>query len=257
MYPLRDEPIIVALIAGVDPQGNANYSADLTTAFGQKFGSGPGCAGTVRVEDELDPNDPTQTVPGFLETAQAVPPVRLRRFAEHFASDESDQYMFSVCDADYSPALFGIAEEISRQIEPACLRGCALNTEPGAVVVVPSCQVTREYHDQIETMRECKHDTEMIGGVEIRVYDWDEASGYQMPDDDADSCYAILVDDGPASGEAPHTDSPADDLDEKCYEQGFNVEFFVQRRPGFEAQPGEAIVASCTMASNAALECGV
>ncbi|MCA9700861.1 MAG: VWA domain-containing protein, partial [Myxococcales bacterium] len=67
-------------------------------AFLADYGIDPGCVGA--------------------NGEQAVPPVRLREFAESFQTGE-ERNMFSICQDDYSAALTAIADRIRDQIKPA------------------------------------------------------------------------------------------------------------------------------------------
>ena len=150
--------VLVSIIAGVGPDGEAIYRDGDDPQFQQDFGIGPGCGS---------------------ENGQAVPPVRLRELAEAFALDEQ-QSMFSICDGDYAPALAAIAEAIAAQIQPACVPACVADTDPSTEVLDPSCTLVQDSptgdgrFEQIEVPA-CEDD----GSVP----------------DEADACYVALVGD--------------------------------------------------------------
>ncbi len=218
------QEVIVALIGGVSNTGEAFY-ADVDNTdpeFQTNFGIGPGC-----------------TAPGDVS---AVPPVRLRDMTEAFTPDN----MFSICEADYSPALEAIANRIKDQIQPACYTKCVKDTDAATAVVDPECTVEEDPpgngSDDVVRLEECLRDG---NGYVIDP----DTNDYSMPADDINVCYALLTDD---SG---NTASTADDMSMECIDSSFNLEFKIARRPGFPAEGGTSISATCSLADFPEVSC--
>ncbi|MGH1341154.1 MAG: vWA domain-containing protein [Nannocystales bacterium] len=213
------QEVIVSAIAGV-PENYPDIQLlsyaegpDATNpdSFQAKFGIGQGCSS---------------------EVAEAVPPVRLREFAETFLVGEDDNNLFSVCSTDYGPALESIAESIRDQLKPACMPECVADNdiEEG---LQPLCTLTQTYNDgsgtEEDNVPECGADGSVPEG--------------------ADLCFVNLVDqDG-------STDSEDDDMDPACIEAGWNLEFRVNRREGVPAPGGAQISATCQLSSNKLVDC--
>jgi hypothetical protein len=211
-----DQEIIVALIGGVDAQGDVVYAdvGDTDPEFQNDFGIGPGC-----------------TAPGG---ATAVPPVRLRDFVNRYTMDN----MFSICNDDYSVALDAIASRIRDQIQPACYTKCALDTDPATALVEPECVVEESQpgQDDAVELQECQRDASGAYVIDPSTDD------HAMPSGDVNVCYALLTDD------ANLTPSTADDMSPECTDLNYNLEFKMTRRPGFPAPGGSYISASCSLA---------
>jgi hypothetical protein len=219
--------VIVALIGGVNSEGQPFY-ADVTDAdpqFQDDFGIGPGCT----APNPLDPNVPIT----------AVPPVRARVVTEEFG----DGNMFSICEQDYSPALEAIAERIRDQIQPACYWQCVLDTNMGTEIIEPQCVVNQYIPGEGESeIVECLRDGD--GYVLDPMSD-----DYAMPSDDVNVCYAMRVDKSGLSAD------PLDDMSPECVEANFNLEFVLERRPGFPAPGGTSVAAECEMADFPEVTC--
>jgi len=198
-----EQQVIVSIIAGVGSDGGVTYQDAADPQLQQDFGIGPGCEG---------------------EGGPAVPPVRLRELAQAFEVS-GRQNVFSICDADYSPALTTIAEAIAEQIRPTCFPACAADTDPSTEELEPSCTLIQESpnvdgsFDQIE-VPPCEPDGSVPAGV--------------------DSCYVAL------SGEARH---------EFCIDAGFNLELEIVRREGVALPEGTAILPQCELTDDKALDC--
>ena len=227
-----DQEVIMALIGGVSGGGEDAeiFYSDVTAtdpAYQDSFGIGPGC----QAANPLNPDEPIQ----------AVPPVRLRDMTETFTPNN----MFSICDTDYSPALAAIAEKIKDQIQPACYAECVKDTDAATPVVEPECTVEEDPpgDDPKVTLQECAKDA--------NGYIWDTGTmDYQMPSDDVNVCYALLVDD---TGSV--TSDPNDDMSDECTEDNYNLEFKIARRPGYPAVGGTAISATCSLADFPEVDC--
>ncbi|MEZ4381626.1 MAG: VWA domain-containing protein [Nannocystaceae bacterium] len=211
--------VLVAVIGGVPP----DYSGDPTEIpyeqsgldpdFLTDFGTDPGCESAVG--------------------GQAVPPVRLREFAEAFQVGE-DTNLFSICNPDYSPALKAIADKIRDQIKPACMRDCvadANGTTPyldASCVLLESNTATGESNEIPECVKN--------GG------------NFEPPDGDS-VCFVYLVDpDGAAS-----PDNPDDDMSQECVDEGWNLEFRLFRTTA--APAGSSVQAICELSDLKEIDC--
>ena len=210
------QEILVAAIAGVNSDGTVSYQDSLAGTmndpdFQDNFGIGPGCTSTV---------------------AEAVPPVRIREFAEAF-SVAGRQNLFSVCDTDYSPALEAIAEQIRDQIRPACMPECVADIDPTTERLDPSCvlqqQAPTETGNVTTTIEACNADGSLPDG--------------------ADVCFQARTDKTMA------TPGTIDDMDPVCIMEGWNLEFFIVRRDGVPAPGGTQVSATCQLSQNRAIDC--
>ncbi|MGH1340635.1 MAG: VWA domain-containing protein [Nannocystales bacterium] len=181
-------------------------------SFQARFGIGQGCSSSV---------------------AEAVPPVRLREFAEAFLVGDNDNNLFSVCSTDYGPALEAIADSVRGQLRPACMPACVADTDPVTVGLQPQCTLTQSWNDG-------------TGFVEESIPECD-AGGSVPPG--ADACFAALVDPGGA------TEATDDDMQPACVDEGWNLEFRINRSAGAPAPSGAEIRAVCELSQNKALDC--
>jgi hypothetical protein len=221
------QEIVVGLIGGVGTDGVPIYRDALDPAFQTSFGMGPGC-------EAANPNDPDDVI-------QAVPPVRLRELVDAFTPGN----MFSICAPDYTDALTSIAERLGPQITPACYAACVADTDPSTLALDPECSVTedRPGSDAEVPVPEC-----MRGQTEGYAID-SETGEYVMPSDDVDVCYAMLTD------REHETATTSDDMSAVCGDLHFNLEFMIERRPGFPAPSGTSITAICSLAEFPDVEC--
>lgn len=207
----QDAEVLVAVISGV-PEGYARGEAELTyqdgadATFMDDYGIGPGCSSAA---------------------GEAIPPVRLKEFAEEFEVD-NQRNLFSVCNSDYTPALEKIAEIIGRQLKPACFPACAADTDPATETLDPLCTVTEEIPDG-------------MGGLERNVLLEcdvnDSAQAWDYPPGE-DACYRLLTD---------------TDMSDECAEAGWNLEFKIERRK--RAPVGATVDAACTLSQQKDLDC--
>jgi len=214
------QEILVSAIAGVPenyPQvQQLSYAqgADPTNpdSFQARFGIGQGCSSQV---------------------AEAVPPVRLREFAEAFLVGENDNNLFSVCSTNYGPALGAIADSVRNQLRPTCMPACVADIDAVAEGLQTLCTLTQTSNDGSgiieESIPEC-------GG------------GGSVPDG-ADVCFVSLVDQNGS------TSSPDDDMQSACINEGWNLEFRIVRREGVPAPSGSQIGATCELSPNRAIDC--
>jgi hypothetical protein len=210
-----DQELILALIGGVDAQGNTFYgNVDNTDPeFQDSFGIGPGCTGAG---------------------AEAVPPVRMKAVVNRYTAGN----MFSICNSDYSPALDAIAQKIKDQIRPACYTKCVKDTDASTMLVDPECTVEEDPPGNDNTVRleECLKDASGSYVIDQTTND------YSMPSDGVNVCYALLTD------EAMATASSFDDMSDECKALNYNLEFKIARRAGFPAAGGTSISATCSLA---------
>jgi hypothetical protein len=215
--------VLVAVIAGV-PEGYTDgaplvYQDSADWRFNLEYGIGPGCGrGTESIGDP----------PG-------IPPVRLREFAERYATEGRN--MFSICNADYAVALQEIAESIERLGSRACVPGCATDTNPRVDLLQPGCTVIEER-------------SEVDGGdraVPACVLD---NSSWHFPNEATNLCYRQLTD--PDNG-TPWTH---DDMSPQCVSRGSNLEFVVERREGVPVPPGVGVRVDCQLDGPVGTMCG-
>ncbi len=200
-----EQEVLVAVIGGVNTDGTATYQEALgDPQFQDDFGVGPGCSSPA---------------------GQAVPPVRLREFAEAFQVGDT-QNMFSICDADYSPALEAIAEAIEDQITPACMPACVADTDATTPETLdPLCTMVQQSPRgdgsfEETSVTECEADGSLPEGIDV--------------------CYVTLT---------------GDERDEDCIMKGFNLEFSVVRRDGVAVPGGTGIAATCELSQSKRVDC--
>lgn len=210
------QEVIVSAIAGV-PQNypeiqqlNYGLGADAGNpdSFQARFGIGQGCSS---------------------EVAEAVPPVRLKEFAETFLVGEDDNNLFSVCSTDYGPALESIAESIRDQLKPACMPACVADVDAVGEGLQPLCTLTQTTGPDDVNIPEC-------------------GDGGSVPEG-ADVCFVSLVD------QDESTPSADDDMDPACIDEGWNLEFRVNRREGVPAPGGAQVSATCQLSPNKVVDC--
>jgi hypothetical protein len=244
------QEVIVGLIGGVGDSGQPSYADTADATFMADFGIGPGCSApvpgaTACMTDADCVGIGTQAcgTEGYcMETQTAIPPVRLAEFTDHF----TDENMFSVCNPDYAPALEKIAKAIEDQLKPACYTNCVQDNDLVTPSFVdPLCRVTETVGTAERDLEECLR---ADGGKGDYVPNPD-TGGFTMPADDVNECYAFAVD------TAMSTASALDDMSNYCSDQGFNLEFKFERRPGFSAPPGSTISASCVLSDIPQLDC--
>ncbi|MEZ4452269.1 MAG: VWA domain-containing protein [Nannocystaceae bacterium] len=210
----QSQEVLFALIGGVPPGyedgGDIVYSSVADPAFLEDFGIAPGCT---------------------LGSGQAVPPVRMREFAEAFAVGGA-RNLFSICQDDYSVALKAIADRIRDQIKPACMPQCVKDINETTEILDPQCSLVEE-----------NPATGVRRPINRCVKDGDE----WVPSAGEAVCYVTLVD---SDGLTPTTD---DDLSETCKEQGWNLEFKIFRDG--PAPKGSSVTASCLVADIAEVTC--
>jgi hypothetical protein len=209
---LDGREVLVSIIAGV-PEGYGSGEAEILYAdvehtpfdedpeFQELFGIGAGC------QSEID---------GVLQTA--VPPVRLKTFAEAFVSaglKPGARNLYSVCAADYTPAILDIVAGIEVELPPACFPQCVLDTDPTTPELDFSCEVFERDGGDERRLPEC------LAG----------ASGPELPTD-ADACWIAKT---------------GDELSPVCVERKHNLEFELLRRPGVPVPGDVEVLAECEL----------
>jgi hypothetical protein len=215
----EDRDVMVSVIAGV-PQGYPEGSAELIYSepedvdTAKDFGIDHGCTS------------------GSGDSFQfAIPPVRLREFAESFAGDTPN--LFSVCEDDYTPALREIVDRLVAEFGPACFDECALDLDSEAPGVQPNCKIIeRRSETDRQYLDEC-------------VFDGED---FVLPSD-ADACWILHHD---ALG---LTQTTADDLNPMCQVAGQNLEFELLRRPGVAVAGGTQVRAECELSAFPQIDC--
>jgi hypothetical protein len=202
--------VLVSVIAGV-PEGYSSGAAEIIYAnanetsfveeddFQVKFGIGAGC------QNEID---------GVIQSA--VPPVRLKALAEAFVGsglEPGARNLYSVCDADYTPAILDIVAGIEVELPPACFSECVLDIDAATDELDYSCEVL-----------------EQTGGDQ-----------YSLPE-----CEAGEV---PATADACWIAKTGAELDEACVEANRNLEFELVRRPGVPVPSDVEVLAACELAT--------
>lgn len=199
-----DAAVFVSVISGVPTSyrgGDLSYPHPDGSDFVHEFGTAPGCSGN----------------------GLAVPPVRLRAFAESFSEDD-EQVVFSVCSESYVEALQSIAHALEARFVPACIQSCPADVDPTTSRYEPNCNVVERMPD----------------GDEVRVA-WCTGT----PDDPAlpegeNVCAIVAI---------------GDDRHPTCVDEDLPAEFKILRREGAPRVPGAAIEASCALSDDPETDC--
>jgi hypothetical protein len=154
---------------------------------------------------------------------RAVPPVRLKEFADAFAVEDENN-LFSVCSADYSDALEAIAKRIIDSLTPACLPACALDTDATAAGVQPSCTM-----EEIVEGKGSVNVPQCVAG----------GTGWEPPPG-SDSCFVAKT---------------GMEMDPVCISGGHNVEFDLVRREGVLPPSDSRVLATCQVSPTPSVDC--
>ncbi len=202
---LAERDVLVSLIAGV-PEGFPEVPLVFATSddadFQELFGIAAGC---------------TSVIDGVEQTA--VPPVRLLELAEAFPVGERGVY--SVCSADYTPAIEDIVGDLILELPPACYGACVRDLDSATEALDYNCAISQEIGDDSEDLPEC-----LVGG--------------ELPED-ADACWVLKT---------------GDELADECRVVGQNVEFELVRRFGVEIPDNANVVAACEVSTLPSVDCG-
>jgi hypothetical protein len=210
--------VVLTVLAGVEGGGESwsvNYAEASDSGYQLTYGIGPGCTSA--------------------DGETAVPPVRLRAFAE--AIDPLGLY--SICDADYTAAIADLGERITAQLPPACFTKCAADTDLSTPQLEPSCRLEQDppgISQPPMVLELCER------GADGEYLIDPDTETYQLPAG-LDVCYAALVD-----PDASQTQDPNDNMSEACSDGHFNLEFAIVRREGVPAIGGTSISVDCELA---------
>jgi hypothetical protein len=213
-----DADVLVSVVAGV-PQGYPGTGGipyahgpdgDDPGSFQGRFGIGPGC-----------------TDADF----EAVPPVRLRVFAEAFAVG-GHPGLFSVCADLFNDAIQVFLDSMRRVVRPLCVPVCVADIDPSPGVQADCMMVGRW--------------TE--GGAPQELMVPLCAPGDELPPG-ANACWVPLVD---RTGDTATT---GDDMSRECVDRGWNLEVRIARREGFPIPSGATVSISCEPAPEPAIAC--
>jgi hypothetical protein len=225
---LGNTEVIVAAISGVPVGYEAGqvaieYKESADPMVSQDFGIDYGCSAAG--------------------LGEAVPPVRLREFAETFEVN-GERNLYSVCADNYGPALNAIAKAIEDQLRPACMTKCVQDTDPTTQILEPECALKQEWPDaQSGTQNEL---------------DVPQCNGERLPDG-VDVCWVAVIDPGVTTPDDDSDDlTPGvtyDDMSPECAEDGYNLEFRLVRSADVPEPPGAQISATCQLSSAPDIDC--
>jgi hypothetical protein len=129
--------VVVTVIAGV-PEGYDDEAivyewSGMGDEFEEQFGIAPGCQSESTNDDIL---------------VEAVPPVRMLKFADAVRGSSESNNIYSVCASGLGRPFDGIAEALDTSFPPLCMpicveepANCELATfEDGATVEIPQCE---------------------------------------------------------------------------------------------------------------------
>jgi hypothetical protein len=214
------QQVLVAIIAGVPDSyqqgGEIVYQDARDPYFQDAYGIGPGCSSVA---------------------GEAVPPVRLREFAEAFAVG-GDRNLYSVCESDYTPAISAIAEVIADQLRPACVTKCVADSDRDpSNGLTPMCELEQQFPTPDG------HETTSVPRCTVDI----DAGTWDFPSDDEHVCFIELT----------HNNTPSgiDDISPDCSEAGFNLEFRVERRTGHTAPRGTVLRVRCEWSDRPDVDC--
>jgi hypothetical protein len=213
--------VLIAVLAGVPldyPETGINLYADSPDSeFNLEYGIGPACnLGTETLDDP----------PG-------IPSVRLREFADAFASEGRN--IFSICADDYGVALEGIADAIGEVNTRACVGGCVSDERYDVPGLQPACTLAETFTDDLPD----------LAVQPCLPTDW----GWDFPAPDVHVCYRALTDAG------LETPTGIDDMSAQCVTLGANLELVVERREGIPVASGTAVGVRCDLIAPVGTTC--
>ncbi len=213
--------VLIAVLAGVPldhPEtGNLLYADSPDGEFNQEYGIGPGCGlGTETLDDP----------PG-------IPPVRLREFAEAFASERRN--VFSICADDYGIALRDIASAIGDVNARACVGGCVHDLRYDVPGLQPDCLL-------VETFADATPDRPVQPCLNTEL-------GWAFPSPEIHVCHRSLTDTDRS------TPSDIDDMSAQCVTLGSNLELAIERRDGIPVPSGTAVQVRCGLDAAVGVTC--
>jgi hypothetical protein len=206
--------VLVAVIGGVPLEypetGMMLFQDSDMPDFNLEYGIGPGCGrGTEGVHSP----------PG-------IPPVRLREFAEQFATEERN--LFSICSPDYTPALEQMVDALQTLSVRTCVPGCVTDDDPDEDGLQARCRVVERDADgtELAAVPPC---------IGLGDTDW------TFPSTSPELCYRALTDKGGS------TSRSYDDMSTQCITQGGNLELVVERPEGVLETPGREVQVECPL----------
>jgi hypothetical protein len=149
-----------------------------------------------------------------------------------------ERNLFSVCADSYAMALDTTAQMIASQIRPACMPVCVADADDDpSNGLTPTCTLIQEAPGDAApvatTIKPCS--------VDVNAGTWDFPSGND------DVCYRMLTQNDTPTG--------LDDISAECFDEGWNLELVIERRPGHPAPGGSIIRATCEPSGNVPVDC--
>jgi len=219
------QEVIVALLGGVpnnyeSGMANLTYQDSTDPTVQTNFGIDYGC---------------TSTGSGMNQQS-AVPPVRLREFAESFnTADDGTRNIYSICADDYSGALRAVADAIKDQVRPGCYEKCVKDTDESTPAILDAdCTVIEQ------------------DGESGQKNEVPECNGMGQLPSGADVCY-ITKTGKPAEGEKPA--QMGVQMADVCIMDGWNLEFEIVRDPTKPPPGGTSVSATCQLSDFPEIDC--
>jgi hypothetical protein len=151
--------------------------------------------------------------------SHAFPPVRLRQVMTNGVDDPIlEEFLFSSCATDFSPALGGASNAIRDQLKPACATRCAEDLEPSTPALEFDCEVRQT-----------------VPGPEPVIDLVPMCLAEDAVPDDADVCWVPLT----------RTGTPLSEMSVECLDEGYNLELRIVRREGHPASGGTVVEIAC------------
>jgi len=140
------------------------------------------------------------------------------------------------------------AASFSWGTEAGARRVCVADTVPDTPRLDPECDLWEEAYTEAGPER---HDLSecVLTCAGTPCTDPDQADGWQLPNDEANPCYRLLIDDEQASA------TPLDDLPADCADMGWNLGVAIRRRPFAPIDEGRHTVMSCRRSENMEVDC--
>lgn len=205
----NDDPVMVSVIAGVPegyPAQAIPYGDSDDPEFQEDYGIGAGCTS--------------------MDGGTAIPPVRLKEFADQFKATGVETNLFSICAENYTPALDALATSIEKNLVPTCVPACVSDSDPSTPGIQANCTLTERINGDEGSKRDLPR-CRLVEGT------------YEIPAGE-DDCFI------------EHT---GDALHPYCQQAGVNLEFEVLRQGGLAPRSGSTLNATCELSESAIDEC--
>lgn len=221
-----DAEVLVAVLSGV-PAGYEKGMSEIV------YHDGSGADAQYQLDNGIGPGCKSGN-------GLAVPPVRLRAFAEAFqlGDEPSDRNLYSVCEEDYSPALDQIASLIGKQLRPPCMTTCVADTDPVSKGLDPTCTLEESFADADGNMHE------------VKVPKCEGTTAQPHFPAGSDVCWIARTDPDPKDDA-----DLSDDMHETCAEEGWNLQFEVLRTPEGERTGYTTVAADCVVSQAPETDC--